>query len=121
MNNQEQIYTSLYREKAHLLLPLPNGELKTFLAALTLAEYNTNTLLFNGHNKKRMAELTGFKEQSIRVHLVFLAKKNYVLRIRNHLYQINPTIAFYGSEGEREKLVSGEDWEVKKDFKIKKQ
>jgi len=113
-------YCQLYRTAITDLADLRSDELRVFLALLTIVEWNSNTVLFNEYNKKRLSEATGLKDKTLEVMVSLLSKQNYLLRIRNQLYQINPTLAFYGDEVSRKKVMESHNWKLAKKFKAKK-
>ena len=111
-------YCRLYRSGLEHINDLTSMELDVLLQCLSVVEWNTNRVFFNPYNRKNMARAIGITEESTRVAMVGMGKKNFVYKIQRQLYYLNPTIAFYGTDAAREELLEiGIEWKIKKLFK----
>lgn len=103
----------LYRSMLPHFNDLTSGELKLFLAVLEVLEWNTNTVFLNDHNKKTFAKRLNMTEESVRITMTGLNKKNFVHLIDKKLYRVNPKAAWYGEAAARKEILSGDwDWSI---------
>jgi hypothetical protein len=109
---------SLYLQNVKEIKELSAMENNVFFQLISIAEYDTNMVFTGDYNKKAIAADLNIKVISIRVTMVALNKMNFIQRVRNNLYRLNPMIVWYGTEEGRNKLLAvGLDWELKKKIK----
>lgn len=109
---------SLYLQNVKEIKELSAMENNVFFHLITLAEWDTNIVFTNDYNKKNIADALNIKVISVRVTMVALNKMNFIQRVRNRVYRLNPMIVWYGTEEGRNKLLAvGLDWELKKKIK----
>jgi hypothetical protein len=92
---------------------LTRMEANVFFQFLTVLEKDTNFIFCNGYNKKNVADALKIKVVSVRVAMVGLHKKNFIKKIRNNVYRVNPTVVYEGADDCKTLLLtSNSNWDV---------
>ena len=90
------------------LLKCSKGEIDYLIALMTLSfvAYDTNEIILNVGRRKTLSETANLKLATMYNIMNSLKKKNIIIENNAKVLYLNPKLFFYGSELEREKMLT---------------
>jgi len=101
--NQE-MFIRTYIQDIALLAKCSGAEQSVVLCCLKYLDYATNSLSITGKKRTEIAECSGLKANTVNTAIARLVKKNIFIKRGAGEYLLNPTLFFFGSDIDRNKL-----------------
>jgi hypothetical protein len=104
----------LYIKHIGTLAKLPSCELKTLICLSSHINWETGDIGLSPNIVDEVQNCSELTISSIRSAISRLAKKNFLQKVKNNWYRINPDIFWRGSEIKRQKMFElTYQWEIK--------
>ena len=107
-------FTNLYHKGIEYMVLLNGSQCTVLFSILPLLEWNTNTAVLSMKVREKVRKQINMKQTSFNVVLSNLTSKNFLYRVNNNVYMVNPLLLWYGDEKARKKALKQRDWSISK-------
>lgn len=98
------VFIRTYIEDIGALAKCSGAEQSVIWCSLKYIDYNTNRLFIDTNRRKEFSECGGISINTVHSAIQRLVKKNILIKESNVSYLLNPSLFFFGTDLEREKV-----------------